>query len=227
MTSAVGRRPAPLSEVAGPQGMVRPACPCTTVPSLALAELGCGSDAVDSSAFVFLVCRALKNRKEEEEKVKEEARMERIEDMICEGAPVSAADMAAWRRWATKDRPSSSISKKRKKRRRRRTKKKLPRSGPLLCAGALHHRGRAHRLSLGHGGLVCACVLHRMYNCAQLLLHSPFVSCCSFLVMGTASSRPSYLAVNCTVSGLAWNAALWFLPREDLRKKFPYPVHCL
>ena len=100
----------------------------------------------DASALVFLVSRAVVDRKkeEEEEKVKEETRMERIEDMLCEGAPVSRADVAAWRRLATR------AKRKRKKRR----KKKLPRSGPLPPlphAGALHHGGRAHRLCPGCG----------------------------------------------------------------------------
>ena len=35
---------------------------------------------MDSSALVFLVCRAVEDRKKEEEKVKVEVRMERIED---------------------------------------------------------------------------------------------------------------------------------------------------
>ena len=125
------------------------------MPSLELPALG-GSDAVDSSALVFLVCRAVEDRKKEEEKVKVEVRMERIEDMMCEGAPVSSADMAAWRRWATKDCPSSSVSIKRKKRKRR--EKKLPRGRPLRL-------GRAHRLSPGRGGLVCSWVLRSGEKC--------------------------------------------------------------
>ena len=64
---------------------------CTTVPSLVLAELGGGREEVDSSALVFLVSRAVEDRrKEEAEKAKEEvARMERIENLILVGAPVS------------------------------------------------------------------------------------------------------------------------------------------
>ena len=81
--------------------------------------------------------------------------------------------MSAWRRWATKDRPSSSVSTKRKKRKRR--KKKLPRGRPLRL-------GRAHRLRPGRGGLVCSWVLRSMENCAQLL-----PSCCSALKPTRAS----------------------------------------
>ena len=71
--------------------------------SLGLAVLGGSREGVDSSALVFLVSWAMQDRKEEEKKLKEKVRMEQIEDRICEGAPVSAADTAAWRRWATAD----------------------------------------------------------------------------------------------------------------------------
>ena len=129
---------------------------------------------MDSSALVFLVCRAVEDRKKkEDDKVKVEVKMERIEDMMCDGAPVSSADMAAWRRWATKDCPSSSVSKKRKKRKRR--EKKLPRGRPLRL-------GRAHRLCPGRGGLVCSWVLRSRGNCEQLL-----PSCCSALKPTKAS----------------------------------------
>ena len=67
-------------------------------------------DKVDVFAFV-------------EEQKQEDARMNRLEDLILEGWPVSAADKEAWRRWA--------IGAKRKKMKRR--KKKLPRSG-TRCA---------------------------------------------------------------------------------------------
>ena len=79
----VGERPPSLGEPRGSVGVVHPACPCTTVPLLALAELGCGREGVDSSAIVFLVSRAVQDRKEEVEKSKEEeARVERIENLI-------------------------------------------------------------------------------------------------------------------------------------------------
>ena len=98
---SAGMRPPHLVEVQPQQlRMVRAASPRTTGPSLGLAVLSGGGEGVDSSALVFLVSRAVADRRKEDEKVNKEARMERIEDMILEGAPVSDADAAAWRRWA-------------------------------------------------------------------------------------------------------------------------------
>ena len=54
----------------------------------------------------------------EEEEKQEEGMMDWLEDMILKGAPVSAADVAAWRRWG------SGTKRKRKKQR----KKKLPKA---------------------------------------------------------------------------------------------------
>ena len=83
-------------------------------------------EGVDRALLAFLLAE-----KEEEEK------MERFNNRVAEFIPVSAAAMAAWRRWILDDRPSSSGAKRRKKRKRR--KKKLPRGLPLRW-------GRAHRL---------------------------------------------------------------------------------
>ena len=114
---AGGERPPSQGEPRGSARVVHTTCPCSTVPSLVLAELGGGREEVDSSAVVFLVSRAVEDRKKEVENAKEEeARVERIENLILVGAPVSAADKAAWRRWA------SGAKRKKKKRR----KKKLP-----------------------------------------------------------------------------------------------------
>ena len=99
--------------------------PRTTGPSLGLAVLGGGREGVDSSALVFLVSRAVDDRKkDEDEKLKEEARMDLIEDRILEGAPVSTADVKAWQRWAMAA-PSSAGTKRKGKKRR---KKKLPKA---------------------------------------------------------------------------------------------------
>ena len=61
---SAGTRPPPLVEVRPLLlEMVHAACPCTVLPSLELPALGGGSDAVDSSALVFLVCRAVEDRR--------------------------------------------------------------------------------------------------------------------------------------------------------------------
>ena len=65
------------------------------------------------------------------QKVEEyEVRMDRIDDLVLVGAPVSAADREAWRCWANS---SSSSGPKRKKKRRR--KKKLPKTTALDGTG--------------------------------------------------------------------------------------------
>ena len=61
----------------------------------------------------------------------EDAEMNRLEDRTLQGAPVSAAEKAAWRRWASRGGESSS------RRRKKRKKKKLPRG--------VHKTGRLHR----------------------------------------------------------------------------------
>ena len=64
-----GMRPAPLTEVAGPQGWPgTPSSPGAGVPSLAPPVLaGSAGEGVDSSALAFLATRALLDREEEEE----------------------------------------------------------------------------------------------------------------------------------------------------------------
>ena len=71
---------------------------------------------------------------------KYEKEMDRIEDLILilQGAPVSAAEKAAWRRWASKGGESSS----RKKKKRKKKKKKLPR-GYSQCK-TVQKTGRLH-----------------------------------------------------------------------------------
>ena len=63
-----GTRPAPLPEVAGPQGRpVAPLSPGAGVPSLASPALaGATGEMVDSSALAFLAARAVQVREEEE-----------------------------------------------------------------------------------------------------------------------------------------------------------------
>ena len=66
-----------------------------------------------------------------------EKEMDRIEDLILVGSPVSVADREAWRRWVNN--ASSSGSKRKKKKRR---KRKLPKAGarPVLGQGGCRAR---------------------------------------------------------------------------------------
>ena len=66
-----------------------------------------------------------------------EKEMDRIEDLVLMGTPVSTADREAWRRWVNN---SSSSGSKRKKKKRR--KRKLPKAGerPVLGQGGCRAR---------------------------------------------------------------------------------------
>ena len=67
----------------------------------------------------------------------EDAEMNRLEDRILQGAPVSAAEKAAWRRWTSRGGESSSRGRKKRK------KKKLLR-GYSQCK-TVQKTGRLHR----------------------------------------------------------------------------------
>ena len=63
-TGAYGRPPGAQKEPGPPLQWVAPTgCPRTTVPSLALADLGGGSEVVDSSALGWLVNRGLNEQR--------------------------------------------------------------------------------------------------------------------------------------------------------------------
>ena len=62
---------------------------------------------------------------------KYEKEMDRLEDLILTGAPVSAADKEAWRRWVNRSSSSSGAKRKKKKRRKR----KLPKAGGRAVLG--------------------------------------------------------------------------------------------
>ena len=62
----------------------------------------------------------------EKQEREEEAGMDRIEDLILEGAPVSAAHRATWRRWA------SGAKRKRKKRRKKSFQRPPPVGAPVV-----------------------------------------------------------------------------------------------
>ena len=148
-----GTRPAPLSEVAGPQGAaatvgyVAAGAPLLVVASLA------GGDDVDATTVSYLISVALakkkveeENEKEEEEKAAEEvkAREERkakleekmlvINRRVRDGT-ATPAEEAAWRRWmGIAPGFSSSSSGKRRKRKKKR-KRKLPKSSSRSSSG--------------------------------------------------------------------------------------------
>ena len=104
-----GCRPDRLAAVSEPQGLLPRGARTLSAPLLCVPRLDEGCVAVDSSALAFL------KEKEEEEK-----RMDQLDDLILSGAHVSAADRAAWRRWALN--PPSLRGGRRKKKKR---KKKL------------------------------------------------------------------------------------------------------
>ena len=102
-----GSQPCPSRKGRCPRGARTLSAPLLCVP-----RLDEGGVAVDSSALAFL----------EEKEEEEDKRMDQLDDLILSGAHVSAADRAAWRRWALN--PPSLRGGRRKKRKRR--KKKLP-----------------------------------------------------------------------------------------------------
>ena len=84
-----GCRPDRLGAVSEPQGSLPWGARTLSAPVLCVPRLDEGGVAVDSSALAFL-----------EEKEEEKKRMDQLDDLILTGAHVSAADRAAWRRWA-------------------------------------------------------------------------------------------------------------------------------
>ena len=204
-------QPEPLSEVAGPLGMVRAACPCTRVPSLELSALGGGRDVVDSSALVFLVCRAVEDRRkeeeeEEEEKVKEEARMKRIERSVPRTR--RPGDVGLHR--GKKEEEEEEVA-----------------EGSLLSFFLSREEGaRPHR-----GGLFYVarrwCYVPGNYA-ERRSLHSLSSSCSVGFVLfvyGMADisfTSPSSLAVPCLVPGFCTGCRNSESFGEDLRKMSPY-----
>ena len=95
-----------------------------------------------------------------------ETEMDRLEDRILQGFPVSTADREAWRRWVN---TSSSSGSKRKRKKRR--KRKLPKAGfrPGLRRGRLcdHAAPGPAVLRRVRGGASAS--VHRQYGGFQLL----------------------------------------------------------
>ena len=106
-TPPPGERPAPLSEVAGPQRSDRTVrhsageAPLLVVPSLR------GADGVDGTTVSFLLAENLKLQKEEEkerrrerEEAKYEAHMQELDRRGHADLPLTPAESRAWRKWA-------------------------------------------------------------------------------------------------------------------------------
>ena len=129
--AARGSRPDRLLDVSGPQERVQlrtmeqlvdspPVVPSLDAPVPLMAE-----QLVDVLSLV----------------AKYEKEMDRLEDLILTGAPLSAADREAWRRWVNRSSSSSGAKRKKKKRRKRKLPKAGGRAGswtswlscPLLC----------------------------------------------------------------------------------------------
>ena len=121
-----GCRPDRLAAVSEPQGSLPRGARTPSATLLCVPRLNNGSVAVvDCSVVAFL-----------EEKEEEEKRMDRLEDLVLTGAHVSAADRAAWRRWAAN--PPSLSGGRRKKRKRR--KKKLPKTSSARSSSPMVRR---------------------------------------------------------------------------------------
>ena len=126
-TPPPGERPAPLSEVAGPQRSDRTVrhsageAPLLVVPSLR------GADGVDGTTVSFLLAENLKLQKEEKERrrkreeAQHEARMQELHRRVMADEQLNPAESYAWRKWAC-FLPSEPRRKKKRK------KKTLPRA---------------------------------------------------------------------------------------------------
>ena len=149
-TPPMGTRPAPLPEVAGPQGRpVAPLSPGAGVPSPALPSLaGAAGEVVDSSALAFLAARAVQVREEEEA---EELRQ--LDEVLAtaEDRLVEALDplehVETWPRWKSLSSVQQAAChwyaawlrrekrKRRKKRRRTRRTRRTRFTSATFCTG--------------------------------------------------------------------------------------------
>ena len=155
----VGMRPAPPSEVAGPQdvaamvGYVAAAGPLLVPPVLG------GGDTLDDATVSFLLAQSLLERQELEEMVaaakrreevrllrkeakavrevllQKERKMAMIDRLVDAGSPVPADDLAEWQAWHAPDHtaPSFSSSGKRRKRKKRRRRRRTRKTWTSLC----------------------------------------------------------------------------------------------
>ena len=148
----VGMRPAPPSEVAGPQGEAATVGYVAAAGPLLVPPVLGGGDTLDDATVSFLLAQSLLERQELEEMVaaakrreevrllrkeakavrevllQKERKMARIDRLVDAGRPVPADDLAEWQAWHAPDHTAPSLSssgmrRKRKKRRRRRTRR--------------------------------------------------------------------------------------------------------
>ena len=162
-----GLRPAPPSEVAGPQGSAATGgYVAAGAPLLAVSSLR-GADGVDDTAVKFLLRAELrKKKKEEEEKEREQARklkeaQDKADLELAKRDPWWAQHLADMKAMELRNKASSSSKRKRKKRRKRRT----PRTSSLPGRARRRHRQRHVPVSLFDRwsmSLLCsACSFHR------------------------------------------------------------------
>ena len=116
--TAAGTRPAPLAEVAEPQGLsVAPRCPDASVPSLSTPSLAdTAAEAVDARTVRFLLQAELKQRKEEEEE-----EMQELERRVDRNEQLTPEESYAWRKWA-------GLLPGGKRKRKKKRKKKVPKT---------------------------------------------------------------------------------------------------
>ena len=154
----VGMRPAPPSEVAGPQGAAATVgYVAAPVPLLAQPVLG-GGNTLDAAAVQFLLAQSLLQRQRDEEKAaqrlvkeaeeakeKEERKAKFEEKMLVVNRRVrdgtaTPAEEAAWRRWMGLVPGSSSSSSGKRRKRKKRRKRRTPRTSSLPGRARRRHR---------------------------------------------------------------------------------------
>ena len=237
----VGMRPAPLSEVAGPQsaaatgGYVAAGVLLLGAPSLAdsLAE------AIDGSTLSFLLQHALEVKRKEEEEAVETAELEKLEKKVAaaeskllvelqrdreEGVHVTSQtwdslsrveQLAVW--WyLAKDEVRKRKDKRRKKKRK---KKKLPKVSSHSSCGRARCRQRQYAghffpcVSLRHGGR-CPCCAGRA--CTQVQFLSVF---CARVVIPQAQFLDWVVVFTTSSTSLSWRRgfSLWTFCFADHR----------
>ena len=100
VTSAGGMRPAPLSEIIGPQGVAVTVCYVAAGAPLLVVPTLHGNDGVDGTTVSFLLAQSLELQKEEERgwKLEEhEAHMRELDCRFKDVVRLSSPEREAWR----------------------------------------------------------------------------------------------------------------------------------
>ena len=156
----VGMRPAPPSEVAGPQGAAATVGYVAAAGPLLVPPVLGGGDTLDDATVSFLLAQSLLERQELQEMVaaakrreevrlsreeakavrevllQKERKMARIDRLVDAGRPVPADDLAEWQAWHAPDHTAPSLSssgKRRKRKKRRRRRRRTRRTWTSLC----------------------------------------------------------------------------------------------